>query len=430
VATALQHLGVYLGNDSDFQPASEQNPGGFWELIKVQELNARALQTFGMDYFRAVPLASDWREVPGVDEIVNRMSELLRETFDSKPCWGWKDPSTAILMPLWKEALRRAGRSGFAAAIVVRHPLSVAASQRARYRTWGYEAEQIGAGELPAIERRTVGLWINSTICSLQQSRGNRRQVIVYENFLKDPASAIRTMSDKLLLGAPSVRQRETAVASIDPQLSHTRPSPGDLHSFPAIVYAIYDLANRMECDVEGTNSGIYGSEIEKLSRDWHQLSDLARPIELPAADMHFVWLEGQRQERTSLPYMQTGGWQKVRIKIPAPPNSTVQIDPCQLPCRIWIRKAVWQVEGGEQAVALKPGPNGILEQLGMLRLTVTGRAALLALTPPAIGVPTLEMEILVQSNEGISRDIITMMQKREERARKSVMRTGVAGMR
>ncbi len=415
VATAINHLGAYFGPEDEFQPASEQNPGGFWELRDMQKLNARTLLIFGMDYFRAAPLPDHWQEIPGAHEMVEEMRKLLRAKFDGYEMWGWKEPSTTILMPLYREALSREGVRSFSSVICVRHPMSVAASQSSRYKKWGYSSESLGNSTAPPVDARTIGLWAHFTLTALYDTIGTTRQVLVYENFLEKPTPFVTQMADVLLKGKPSDEQRKAAAASVDEKLSHSRHTREDLEKWPAIIGSIYDLSVRMSADIESVNRGDFDQEIETLYIDWKKTSQLTTPFELPAAKMNFVWLDEGNQGRSSHPYIQTGGWQVVRAPVGAPRNTTVQIDVCQLPCRIWIRKATWRVNGQESPAGLKPGPNGVLERLGMLRLTVIGPATMMALTPDVEGEATLELEMLVQSGEGVLRDMVTMFRKRPD---------------
>lgn len=413
VATALNHLGVFLGPENEFQPASEQNPGGFWELRDMQKLNARALLLLGMDYFRAQPLPPNWRDLPGGLNVVDDLHKMLLAKFDGHGVWGWKEPSATLLMPLYKEALALGGVREISSVICVRHPLSVAASQKSRYKKWGYQSESFGDQAPPPVEARTVGLWVHYTLTALKDSIGDRRQVVVYESFLKDPSGYVETMSNALLGGKPDAAQRDAAIKSVKPELSHSRYGDDALKDWPAIVGKVYDFARRLDSDQDGFQSGKYDDEINALYKEWELTGDLARPFEFPAAQMHFVWLDGESQQRVSHPYMQTGGWQIVRQEIPAAPNSTIQIDPCQLPCRIWIRKAAWKVGGQELPAGLKPGPNGVMERFGILRLSVLGPAALLAITPEVEGPATLEIEMLVQSGEIVLREMVMALRKR-----------------
>src|SRR6185436_18443779 len=124
VAAAINHLGVFLGREEEFQPAAEQNPGGFWELRDMQKVNAGALIALGMDYFRARPLPVDWITRPGLEDFVEGLRKLLVSKFEGHDTWGWKEPASTILMPLYQEALTREGVENYSAIICVRHTLS------------------------------------------------------------------------------------------------------------------------------------------------------------------------------------------------------------------------------------------------------------------------------------------------------------------
>ena len=102
--------------------------------------------------------------------------------------------------------------------------------------------------------------------------------------------------------------------------------------------------------------------------------------------------------------------WQKVRVRIDAPPRGIVQIDPTKLPCQIWIKSASWLVGGKEIPAAIRPGLNGIVEDFGgQLRLTLYGAAPMLT-QMPNVGPAEFEMEFMIASGYAALVDIIGRM--------------------
>lgn len=417
MATALASLGVYFGDPADFQPADNFNEGGYWEIQEQQVLNARILAALGMNYYQVDRLPSDWPELPGSTAMVGELAGLLQKKFSNQPRWGWKEPATSVLMPIYREALAGLGVTKPAYAICVRHPLSVAASQMTRQKSWSDMEE--GADEsLPVIER-TVGLWVHYTLSSLHQSRGAARVLVSYESFLENPKPFLQALTALAPSWKPTSEQMDAAVATVKPGWSHSRYTAADLDDWPEIVGAVYRLCLELEADPTGFASGRYDTKIEEVWNEWLTQSRMIRPGVLPVGHMVLSWRgpggPGQSLEK----YHPTGGWQRVKVSCPAPAGTVVQIDPYQTPCQIWIRNAVWRMGSEEKRAVLNAGPYGMVQDLlGMKRVTVFGPAPLLTQVPPGAERAVLELEFLVKSGPSVLLDVISTVRGRVEQSR------------
>jgi len=418
LAAALNHLGVYLGNPEHFLPADQFNEQGYCELEELQMLNARALAIFGMNYFQAGKLPNDWLDVPGSREIVREIRGFLTREFSGKARWGWKEPSTTILMPLFNKALQAEDVSSPHYPISIRHPLSVAASQRGRQQRFGYPEPELTNefGEPPAIEQRTVGLWLHYTLSALKETQGSSRQVFAYESFLSDPRPYLERLIRDMSGWNPSNEEMEAAIASVNPKLSHSKFSHEDLAGLPPLVGRVYDCCLAAQQDPDGLNAGKFDTQINEMWDEWIYTSQLTDPLPLPYSDMFFSWKDGGR---ASAKFTASSSWQKIRVTIDAPGGTTVQIDPSKLPCQIWIRNAVWRVDGKELQAAIRPGINGIVEDFGALRLTLYGPAPLLTQAPPS-GPAEFEMEFRVVTGYAVMVDIIGKLQATLDRAKRA----------
>lgn len=410
VATAISHLGVFLGDERAFEPANEQNPGGYWELQDMQQLNAKILNALGMNYFQADRLPDRWRELPGGDHMVEDLRSLLRRHFGGRPSWGWKEPSTTLLMPVYRRALEEEGVTP-QYAVCMRHPLSVARSQRSRQIAWGYQDPADEDANRMPIETRTVGVWLFYTLSALKESANARRHMFFYDRFLADPEPYIRRLANDQR-HKPSEDQIQAAIGSIKPQWSHSKYTVEDLENLPSIVGRTYDLGMRADRDPEGLNNGRYDPEIEELWQEWIATTELAVPMALPAGQMYFSYKVNNQLVQQVQYFTPTGKWQTVRKELEAPAGATIQLDPFQTPCQVWIRRAVWRSGGKEKSILMKAGPNGILEDLGMRRLTVFGHGSLMIQAPPQGGKAQLEIEFLVQNGPNTLNVVIAMLRE------------------
>lgn len=419
LATALNALGVFFGAEKDFYPANEFNPGGFWELEDMQVLNSQCLSIFGMNFYQVDRLPDDWRLVPGGMEAVNQIRSLLHRHFERHARWGFKEPATSVLMPVYKEAFEAEALQP-RYAISVRHPLSVAASQRRRQSDWGYkEALESGAKDVAPVEDRTLGLWIHFTLSSLKETQGKPRLIVSYENFLKDPRPYLAGLTTGIESWKPTEEEMEAGVATVKPEWSHSRYSLEDLKAWPSIVFEVYDCCLKADRDPEGLAAGKFDSEIDGLWDKWVLMSKMLRPMNLLPSQFTFSWREqgGNRQE--TLPFMPTGSWQTIRKRLDAPAGATIQIDPYQSPCQIWIRKAAWHANGEEKMAGLSPGQGGVMENPGVLRLTVFGPGALLVKAPTPGGSAELELEFRVQTDQAVLTNVIGTLRGKIEQVRR-----------
>jgi len=421
MATAYSHLGIYFGREDDFQPADEFNKGGYWELKDAQALNARIYTAYGTNYYQVDRFPEDWDQMPYASALVQEIRNLLRGKFSGKGRWGFKEPATSVLLPLYKEAMVAEGVRNPRYVIAVRHPLSVAASQNKRQSQWGYqEAQGTGDGVAP-VEERTIGLWTHYTLSSLRSSVGSVRQVVSYEGFLANASRSLRWMADHLSEPKPTTAQMDAAVLSVRPEWSHSRYTVEDLKEWSPVVMGTYDVCQRADKDPDGLNEGKYDAEIEQLWSEWLQWSKMVRPIDLPAGQMLFHWQVGSKRESHSERFTPSGAWQTVRFSLPIEPGADVLIDPYQMPSQIWIRNATWHVGGSSKKATLNPGPGGMLgEAFGTKRLTLFGPGALIGQVPPGAGPVEFEMEFMVQAGQVVMSDIVTTLRNRVEQLRRS----------
>ncbi len=422
LATAVAKLGVYQGAAEDFEPEDQFNQGGYWELSDMQMLNAKCLAVFGMTYFQCERLPGDWLQRPGSQELVNEIRSTLKKHFDGQKQWGFKEPSTTVLLPLYKEAFHAEGVSDPTFPIMVRHPLSVVASQKSRQQSFGYTAQLSSPeGHLQPLDERTMGIWVHYTLAALKDTQGKKRLIIPYENFLKEPLPYLHGVADRLLSWKPTEEQFNAGAATVNPTWSHSNHTLEDLKGWPSIVSRTYDLSLRADKDPEGLNAGTFDPDIEELWSEWLLISDMARPIALPTAQLFIAWQGPREVERVSQKYSPTDSWQTIRVEVPAPPKANIQLDIHQLPCQIWIRKAVWHSGGKEIPIALKGGPNGIVEDLGMMRLTSFGPGAIFMQGPPS-GVAELELELMVLTDQAAMMNVVGMMRSWLDQARRAAV--------
>lgn len=395
VAGALSSLGVYFGEESEFFRTDDFNASGYFELRELMELNRTCLASFAMTNIQARPLPAGWHNHPEAAFLLDGIEHILKKHFDGRDRWGWKEPQTAALLPLYKEVLDRQGCAG-RYVICVRNPLDVLASQRE-------------LGTLPLIGARALGLWLHYTLSALSETTGESRSVILYEEFLQDPRLALTPTVEQIGL-QPSDEEWKAASGTVRPSLSHSRLGLDGLSAYPELVTDTFDLCRELARNPVALNKGEFDARIRTLWSDWAQWNEMLRMTDMPYGILTVTWPAGQ----ATLPFAPNGVWQSLTIRTPAPPDSPVRIHLYHLPSQVWIRKALWRQGTFEAPAELGPGPGGALEEHdGVRRIRIFGADHLRSRMPPGQGEWSLALEILLQCDGFVSSQIVRSLKDR-----------------
>ena len=415
VAGTLVKLGLYMGSEQALFPADEFNPDGHWELRDMMTLHERLLMAFRMNYYAATWLPPNWQDMPFLGAMTQEIKALLSKNFTGQTRWGWKEPATSMLLPLYKRALQEEGTQG-RYLFVVRHPRSVLASMIKRFAADGNQGALSKGEGFSEFEERMLGMILSYMLSSLKETQGCPRQILIYERYLQDPRTYLQRIATDLLPWNPTPEQMDAAVALVKPQLSHSKFQPGeDTQGWPSLLVRTYDLCLRADLDNAGLNSGAFDKEVDELWDEWMLTREMIQPVQRDPAEAKFSWLSasGLPTVHHSL-FSPTGHMQTLRAQIDAPPNTRIEIDAYPEPCRLWIKKASWRIQGQERSAPLKGGDGGVLEEMPtMKRLALFGRNALITTTPSDPGPYEFELEFFMQSGQIALASIIAMLGNR-----------------
>ncbi len=408
-------MGMYVGAYQDFYQQNENHLDGEHEIRQLQDLNLRGYSIFGTNYFQAESIPADWKSVPGTKAFSEEVRVLLNNKFSGQANWALKEPGMTGLIPIYREIL--AGENVQPRfAIFVRRPRDVARAQIEHETQWGLDCDgdQV-KGLRPPVGEHALGIWLHYTLCALRDTKGCPREVFCYEDFVNQGDKEVRRLA-QMLAEPPSEQQIQDAIAS-----SPQRINTDDLSSLPSLVERTYNLAQQVSRDGKALNEGKFDQEIEELWNELNLMGRMVRPIQLPSGQFMFSWMQGNKPGFQRLKYSPTGAWQTLRIPLEAPPGSMAQIDPYQMPCQIWIKRAVWK-GATETRAHLQPGPNGVLQDLyGITRLTVFGPGPIITQIPS--GAKEFEIEFQVRSSHNVMNDIVGLLRGGIEQARRGAMR-------
>lgn len=231
LARAIALMGVELGRHVLTRESFEHAPRyDYWEHAQITEIQDRLLQTLDRYWNQeradwAIPDAA-WRR-PEVLAMKNELAEIVRRELAETPAvWGFKDPRTVRLMPLWRD-LATVLRLDPLYLISLRDPATVATSFASK-------------GQVPyeLAER----LWTRHYFEALQYSQGAPRLVTDYDAWFADPNRQFERLADFLSLDDPERRAKARAevAATIDPGLKqHSAPPDAPLRPITRDLHAL-----------------------------------------------------------------------------------------------------------------------------------------------------------------------------------------------
>lgn len=250
LARALTVLGVFLGDPQDLMPATEYNPLGYWERLDVWRLQDRLLAQFNRQWNSPGGLPAQWHLTDAVRPYRAELTQIVTEQFAQRPLWGWKDPRSCLLLPLWREVLNDLGIR-LACVISVRSPLDVANSLKTR------DGMPLADG---------LWMWFHHYIAAVKNAAGLPTIFLAYDQLLESWEAELRRCAVGLGLKAPAHGRWSVMRKFIRPVLRHHRSTLEDLHSAPAPVRELYVQLLNATGNQGGPDSGIYGA-VEQLAQ-------------------------------------------------------------------------------------------------------------------------------------------------------------------
>jgi len=165
------------------------NAKGYFESKEISRIQDAILQTMGMTWQTSalfVPFPSNWWRSVAVQEYKNQLAEIVRsELTRNNGLWGFKDPRTARLLPVWMELVEEQHIDA-SFVLATRHPVDVAKSLFSR--------EQVD----PLLSEL---LWLEHNADAVLAAGERIAAVVDYDAWMMNGAAQARYMLDALGLG-------------------------------------------------------------------------------------------------------------------------------------------------------------------------------------------------------------------------------------
>ncbi|WP_372728213.1 sulfotransferase family protein [Nocardioides sp.] len=173
----FHHLGLHV--PGPYLGANDSNPKGFFESKWAVSFHKEITKAAGINDFDGRPGAFDRAQAAITPDLRRRLVEFLTEQARESDQVVVKDPRSVWGQSLWREAAAEAGLE-IRYVSMLRHPAEVLGS-RATYYAKQDDAEQRRRYEIFNLAR-----WINNSVISERETRGQQRAFVRYTDLLTD----------------------------------------------------------------------------------------------------------------------------------------------------------------------------------------------------------------------------------------------------
>jgi GT2 family glycosyltransferase/glycosyltransferase involved in cell wall biosynthesis/Tfp pilus assembly protein PilF len=252
----LSALGVDM---ADAIAAHESNAKGHWERRQIVDLNDRVLEHFNRGYYTqfhdfGLPVA--WWADPEVSEVRRQIVAYLTARMGDAP-FGFKDPRTARLLPMWHQIF---GELGLAPKFIIclRSPAQVARSLHAR------DGLDPDIGEFR---------WFSYVVDCFRYTKNYEVCVLEYEKWFEAPKTNLAKLHEFI---GPFVLERELDIDPIisdivDDQLRHDNSRLAEARQ--PLVRSLYALAQRAGDDPAARE------RIHDIAAQYRSFDQMQRPF-------------------------------------------------------------------------------------------------------------------------------------------------------
>jgi hypothetical protein len=211
LANLLSVLGVNLGGD--LLPGDASNEMGYWEnesIYRTQDALLNHLAKDWGDCGLGYPFAIDWERLPELRSYKEELVSIVRaEITGAKGIWGFKDPRTCRLLPMWKEIFAELDLEPLYL-LAVRDPAVVAESLVKRDGLDPLHSEL---------------LWLLHNLDAIRDVGEDLRIVVDYDRWFTAPREQARAVAKALDLGWPADDSDLIArlTGTVRPDLRHSK---------------------------------------------------------------------------------------------------------------------------------------------------------------------------------------------------------------
>lgn len=185
----LNRLGMNVGDD--LLAAVDDNPEGYWELKDICETQEKLLGILDRRWNSPAGLLripDDWFKNKEARRLAANLRDIVARELDNvEGLWGFKDPRTATLLPVWDWIFEQLNVEPVYL-LAVRAPDAAVVS-----------LEQRTEGRSPS-ETHSRYLWLRTNVAALELGRGRLKVIIDYDTWFEQPEPQLRRLWEALPL--------------------------------------------------------------------------------------------------------------------------------------------------------------------------------------------------------------------------------------
>ena len=229
----LSVLGVDLGDD--LLAGAADNEMGYWENESIYRVQDALLNEFARDWGElgfVYPFALDWKRLPELQSYREKLVSIVRaELAAAKEMWGFKDPRTCRLLPLWKQIFEELNLEPLYV-LAVRNPAVVADSLSKRNGVEPLHSELV---------------WLLHNLDAIREVGPDLRIVVDYDRWFTAPHEQAQAVAQALHLPWPADDRDLMArlTETIRPALRHSEAKRPCSLPFVAKTYEALQRAAR-----------------------------------------------------------------------------------------------------------------------------------------------------------------------------------------
>lgn len=183
---------------------TEYNAKGYFESKEISRVSDAILRSLGMEWSTSgldVPFPANWWRLPAVQTLKGELATIVRgELARRDGLWGFKNPRTARLLPVWNEIFAELELDP-RYVLVTRHPADVAKSLFAREAIDPMHAEI---------------MWLDHNVDATLNTGGKIHAYVDYGGWIDDPVKQAKYMLEKLGIDDGITRaQLQSVTASV-----------------------------------------------------------------------------------------------------------------------------------------------------------------------------------------------------------------------
>ncbi len=257
LANLLAALGVNLGEK--LLAADCNNEAGYWEQEEIYRIQDELLQQLGRHWIGpagSVPFPAEWWRLPKAQAAKQQLIAVVRnEIGKADGLWGFKDPRTSRLLPLWKEIFAELGLQPIYL-LAIRNPAEVVQSLVKR-------------NEIPA--SRAELLWLLHNLDAVRDAGDELQLVVDYDRWFTHPREQAQAVVNALGRDWPAndTELLSSVTQRIRPELRHNRTSQPFCLPLVAKTFAALKTA---------AATGNISAELHQLNRDVRMALSLCEP--------------------------------------------------------------------------------------------------------------------------------------------------------